>query len=80
MRYNRRSNRFDNYREITARFDSVATACGSTAPGGHAIKTGDRIGYLPGRALTMCSDCWARWVAENREADAIEAGYMPQCM
>lgn len=67
--------RFDDHREITAKFDSTASC-------GHAIKTGDRIGYgrKHGQSSTQCPDCWGKWSAENREADAIESGYMPQCM
>lgn len=65
------ANRFDNYREITAKFNSTG-ACG------HQIKKGDRIGWNK-RFGCQCSDCWSRWVAENREADAIEAGYMNSC-
>lgn len=65
------ANRFDNYREIRAKFNSTG-ACG------HAIKKGDVIGWNK-RYGCQCSNCWSRWVAENREADAIEAGYMPSC-
>ncbi len=68
---NRNSNRFQNYREITAKFDSVGKC-------GHAIKKGDVIGYHRQHG-TQCPDCWQRWKAENAEADAIESGYMPCC-
>lgn len=67
----RTANRFDNYREITAKFDSTGEC-------GHPIKKGDRIGWNK-RHGCQCANCWSRWVAENREADAIEAGYMPSC-
>ena len=67
-----RYNRFTYYREIEARFDSTG-ACG------HAIKRGDRIGWNKRAKRTQCAACWARWVDENREADAIESGYMPSC-
>ena len=71
MRQLRTADRFDNYREITARFDSTGKC-------GHQIKKGDRIGWNK-RHGCHCADCWSRWSAENREADAIEAGYMPSC-
>ena len=64
-----RSDRFNNFREIVARF-------ASTGKCGHAIKKGDVIGWNPRTKSVYCTDCWAKWVAENREADAIEAGYM----
>lgn len=60
----RRADRFDNYREITARFDSVG-ACG------HPIKTGDRIGWNK-RHGCRCADCWEKWSAENAAAAADE--------
>ena len=72
MYYNRNSDRFDNYREITARFDSTGKC-------GHLIRTGDRIGWNRKHGA-QCADCWAKWTVENREADLIEAGYMPQCL
>lgn len=64
--------RFSDYRDIQAKFDSTGTC-------GHPIKKGDSIGWCRRRrvSLTQCSDCWTRWTAENREADMIEAGYMP---
>lgn len=72
-RFNRRSsNRFDNYREITAKFPSTG-ACG------HAIAQGDTIGWH-NKHGAYCQACWTKWRAENREADAIEQGYMAQCM
>lgn len=66
--------RFNDYREITAKFDSTGSC-------GHPIKTGDVIGWARRhrQSHTQCSECWSRWVAENREADAIEAGYMNSC-
>jgi hypothetical protein len=63
-----KADRFDNYREIKAKFDSTG-ACG------HAIKKGDRIGWNK-KFGCRCSNCWSKWVAENQEADAIEQGYM----
>ena len=71
-RYNRNANVFSNYKEITSKFASVG-ACG------HQIKVGDVIGWNP-RHGTRCQDCWTKWRTENAEADAIEAGYMPQCL
>ena len=65
----RTADRFSNYREITAKFDSTGKC-------GHPIKKGDRIGYNKNHGC-HCSSCWSKWVAENREADAIESGYMP---
>ena len=62
------ADRFDNYREIDARFASTGTC-------GHAIAKGDVIGWHPRLKKTQCAACWARWVAENAEADAVERGY-----
>lgn len=67
------NDRFDNYREIKAKFNSIGDC-------GHAIKKEEIIGYNPRNKKTQCPNCWSRWVAENKEADAIEAGYMPQCL
>jgi len=61
--------RFDDYREIVARY-------ASTGKCGHAIAKGDVIGWHK-RGGAYCAACWAKWRAENAEADAIEAGYMP---
>jgi hypothetical protein len=62
--FNRNANRFDNYRAIQARFDSTGQC-------GHPIKKGETIGWhkLHG---AQCSTCWARWSAENREAEIYE--------
>lgn len=62
--YGRKADRFDNYREIAAKFDSTGVC-------GHPIKKGDRIGYNKAHGC-RCTDCWTKWVEENREADAIE--------
>jgi hypothetical protein len=59
-------NRFPNFREITARFPSVATSCN------HAIEKGDRIGWNRRTKATMCPHCWAEWVRENAAADHDE--------
>ena len=73
------SARFDDFREIAARFESRSTACG-TKTGGHDITVGELIGYAsPGRRShsrghTMCADCWAAWRQENAEADLAESG------
>ncbi len=64
---NRNADRFDNYRELDARFASTGTC-------GHAIAKGDRIGWHPSLKRTQCTSCWTRWVAENAEADALERG------
>ena len=66
---NRFENRFDNYREITARLDSTGRC-------GHPIKRGDRVGWHKHHGA-RCSACWQTWKAENAEAAAIEAGHMP---
>lgn len=71
--------RFDRYVEIKAKFNSMSTDCGMlNNGGGHEIKAGEIIGYARvGRnSHTHCAACWARWKAENEEADAIEAGYI----
>jgi hypothetical protein len=59
-------NRFPNFREITARFASVATSCN------HAIEKGDRIGWNRRTRATICAHCWAEWVRENAAADQDE--------
>ena len=66
---NNRADRFDNYREIDARFASTGTC-------GHAISKGDRIGWHSALKKTQCSTCWQRWVAENAEANMLERGYV----
>lgn len=45
------ADRFDNYRDIAARFDSTGTC-------GHDIRKGDRIGWHPKLKKTQCADCW----------------------
>lgn len=74
--------RFNDYTGINARFDSMSTSCGTNTPGGgHAIKKGDYIGWARGnrrrgrKSETQCADCWARWVDENRDAQAYEDRY-----
>lgn len=64
----RSANRFDNYKELVSKFDSVG-ACG------HPIKKGQVIGW---HAIhkAQCAACWSRWVEENREADALEGRFM----
>jgi hypothetical protein len=69
--FSRSQNRFDNYRNIVAKFDSTG-ACG------HPIKKGDRIGWHSKHGA-RCAACWEKWSAENHEAAAVEAGYMPSC-
>lgn len=61
----RTADRFDNYREITAKFASVGKC-------GHPIKPGDRIGYNK-RHGCQCANCWSKWSAENAAAAADEA-------
>lgn len=60
--------RFSDFGEMVARFDSKG--CSDT----HDIKRGDVIGYSRRFRRAICAACWARWVAENREADLIESG------
>lgn len=69
------ANRFDNYREITAKFNTPAekTQCG------HPIRKGDLIGWSK-RHGVFCQACWEKWSAENKEAEAIEAGFMPNVL
>ncbi len=66
------SDRFYDYSEITARFDSVG-ACG------HSIVKGDPIGWNGRARKARCAACWAKWVDENREADMLESGMMTNC-
>jgi hypothetical protein len=57
-------NRFGNYKEITAKFNSNGQC-------GHPIKKGERIGYNKTHGC-FCAGCWGVWVAENAEADLME--------
>ena len=57
--------RFDNYRDIIARFDSTATC-------GHSVTEGQSIGWNPRNKKTQCSECWFAWCYENRAADSYE--------
>jgi hypothetical protein len=59
--------RYDNYRQITARFAGQATC-------GHPIRKGDVIGWNVRLHKTQCADCWRKWSAEVREEAAAEAG------
>jgi len=59
--------RFDNYREITAKRAGDATC-------GHVILVGDPIGWNPRTKNTQCDACWARWTRENIEAEQAERG------
>ncbi len=63
--------RFDDYRGISARFDSRGTC-------GHPIKEGDEIGWTRrgSTSYTSCPSCWAAWCDENRQADNYEQ-YQP---
>lgn len=64
-------NRFDNYRELNSRFDSIAEC-------GHQIKRGDRIGWHRKHGA-QCAACWAKWSAENAEASTYENS-LPESM
>lgn len=57
--YGRNEDRFDNYRELDARYPSTGTC-------GHDIRKGDRIGWHPGLKKTQCADCWDSWREEVR--------------
>ena len=59
------ADRFYDYREIEARFNSTGSC-------GHEIAKGDRIGWHPGLKKTYCTACWVRWCDENAEADRLE--------
>lgn len=69
--------RFNDYREITAKYAGKSTACGSKV-GGHEITIGDLIGHWFGKGgisptKTMCAACWSSWCCENQAADYDEA-------
>lgn len=66
--------RFNDYREIEARYDGEG--CRGARTGPHPVHQGDRIGYARRgrRSLVVCADCWRRWSDENAEADRYEAG------
>jgi len=71
----RKTDRFENYIEITARRHSVG-ACG------HEIKPGDVIGWNPRSHKARCVACWRTWRTENvtereNERMAEAAGYVP---
>ena len=61
------SYRFDNFRQIQAKFPSTGVC-------GHEIKKGDTIGWYKrhGVSQAYCAECWTKWVAENRAAEAYE--------
>lgn len=67
------ADRFDNYRELTAKFPGTCKSCSGP------VKKGDRIGWNK-RHGVVCPSCWNKWVEENRQADEIERGYMPNCL
>lgn len=71
-RSNRNADRFENYRELSSNRDDTGKC-------GHPIKKGEVIGWHP-RHGAQCAGCWERWKAENAEAQAIEDGYLPQCL
>lgn len=61
----RDNDRFDNYREIRAKY-------ASTDRYGNEIKKGDLIGYNPQNKKVIAKDAWSKWVYENRSAQAYE--------
>ena len=72
--------RFNDYREIAAKYAGKSTACGSKV-GGHDIDVGDLIGYsafgyrtdrIGVKALTICANCWQSWCWEISAAQALE--------
>jgi len=69
---NSNADRFDNYRDIAARFDSTGSC-------GHSIRKGDPIGWHPKLKKTQCKECWRKWCAENAEAESMERGELPMC-
>ena len=68
-----RNDRFNDYREITAKRATPATdtACG------HAIAKGDQIGWNRALRRVRCASCWRTWTAENQEAQFIEDALTP---
>lgn len=64
-RQSRTDDRFNNYRELTARRAETASC-------GHVVKAGDRIGWHPALKRAKCAGCWERWKAENAAADFDE--------
>ena len=68
--YSRSADRFDNYRQITARFNSVG-ACG------HGVAKGEQVGYHRSHGV-QCAACWAKWQSENAEAAMLETSYTEQ--
>ena len=66
------SDRFDNYRDIDARFNSTGSC-------GHAIKKGQAIGYNPRNKRTQCAECWRVWQLENANAAGYEQ-YGSDCL
>ena len=58
--------RFDDYRQIVARFPSRCNC-------GQGIKKGDLIGYNFKAKKQLCAGCWSKWVGENREAELHES-------
>jgi hypothetical protein len=58
--------RFDDLREMTARFASMG-ACG------HAIKQGERIAY--GRGAAYCETCYRKWASEVQEENDYSDRY-----
>lgn len=68
MRNGRMSDRFSNYRELIAK--RAGEACGERR---HEVLPGDVIGWHAGLRKACCAECWARWCAENAEADRAES-------
>jgi len=66
------SARFNDFRDLSARFDSTGCINGAD----HKITKGDDIGYMPRTrrrpAQVCCSECWQSWSVENQEADMVE--------
>jgi hypothetical protein len=64
--------RFNNYRTIVARFDSIGFC-------GHQIKKGDSVGYNGKLKRVRCEACFTKWKHENKEAASYET-FGTDCM
>ena len=62
------SDTFRDYRQIVAKRSTPAglTACG------HAVRSGDIIGWNARLKRVRCQPCWDRWCRENEAADFDE--------
>ena len=55
--------RYNDYRELTAKFDSQGKC-------GHSVKKGDVIGIAytryPKESHVQCAECWRKWTNDVR--------------